>query len=210
MDWNAGETEYTYGHSMVMAREKGRIGKVSYMESLPVHTAWDLGIRDSTAIWFFQIYGVNRHIIDFEHGTGKGVFYYADLLKSKPYKYGVHGWPHDGKNRVFATGVTQQTTMAEHGLDVEIIPRTTSIYGGIEAVRKSFPLMYFDEGKCKEGIKSLDLYNKMNGHTKQDKFHSNPADALRTLCDGMERGIFFEAETVRPKIVQLPGAVDGW
>jgi hypothetical protein len=31
---------------------------------LPVHTAWDLGIGDSTAIWFAQFVGAGIRVID--------------------------------------------------------------------------------------------------------------------------------------------------
>jgi hypothetical protein len=43
-----------YADQMREARKSGRIGKVPYDESLQVYTHWDLGINDTTAIWFWQ------------------------------------------------------------------------------------------------------------------------------------------------------------
>lgn len=42
-----------YGRQIVEARQQGRIKGVYYDANIPVHTAWDLGYNDSTAIWFF-------------------------------------------------------------------------------------------------------------------------------------------------------------
>ena len=61
-----------YARQMADAEKQGRIGKVSWDPKFQVHTAWDLGIDDETAIWFFQIIGRDLAVIDFEHGSGVG------------------------------------------------------------------------------------------------------------------------------------------
>src|SRR6202008_5052623 len=43
-----------YGAAMSRAQKTGRIIKDIYDPKLPVHTAWELGFDDSTAIWFRQ------------------------------------------------------------------------------------------------------------------------------------------------------------
>jgi len=43
-----------YGKQITEVRREGRIRKVYYDTNVPVHTAWDLGYNDSTAIWLFQ------------------------------------------------------------------------------------------------------------------------------------------------------------
>ena len=57
---------------------------------------------------------------------------------------------------------------------------------GVEKVRVKFPMMYFDEEKCKEGLVALERY-KLNDSTKKGKEHSHAADSLRTLVDGLEK-----------------------
>jgi hypothetical protein len=39
-----------YGRQIVETRQQGRIRRVYYDANVPVHTAWDLGYNDSTAI----------------------------------------------------------------------------------------------------------------------------------------------------------------
>src|SRR5258705_107949 len=43
-----------YGKLMAQAEAEKRIGPVAHEPSLLVHTAWDLGVGDATAIWFYQ------------------------------------------------------------------------------------------------------------------------------------------------------------
>jgi len=51
---------------MADAERSGRITDVPYDPTLPVHTAWDLGVSDSTSIWFLQAHpGGKFAAIDF-------------------------------------------------------------------------------------------------------------------------------------------------
>ena len=46
-----------YAGLLDTAEREGRLGAVPHDPALPVHTAWDLGMDDATAIWFFQTTG---------------------------------------------------------------------------------------------------------------------------------------------------------
>ena len=48
--------------------------------SLPVHTAWDLGMDDSTSIWFFQLFGKEIRFVNYIENSGEGLPYYAREL----------------------------------------------------------------------------------------------------------------------------------
>ena len=60
-----------YGREIADAENAGRIGSVPVDPNLPVHTAWDLGFGDSTAIWFFQIVGKEVHVVDHYESHGQ-------------------------------------------------------------------------------------------------------------------------------------------
>ena len=47
-----------FGKEIAQAEREGRIRDLHYDPELPVHTSWDLGIGDPTAIWFWQITGM--------------------------------------------------------------------------------------------------------------------------------------------------------
>jgi hypothetical protein len=86
----------------------GRIGVAPHEPKLTVNTAWDLGMDDSTAIWFFQVEpsGLWR-VMDYYEASGEGLEHYADVLKGKGYRYGRHIGPHDIMVRELGTGKTR-------------------------------------------------------------------------------------------------------
>ena len=79
-----------------------RIGKLPDNSHLPVHTFWDIGVGDSTAIWFVRIVGEEYHVVDFYQNSGEGLRHYMKVLKDRGYTYGEHWGPHDIDNREFA------------------------------------------------------------------------------------------------------------
>lgn len=147
-----------YGVWMREALEQGRIKEIPYDSKLPVHTSWDLGFDDSTAIWFWQITVGEIRLIDYYEANGHGITHYTDCLKAKPYTYGRHWVPHDAAQELLAAGgrsIVNQ--MWDAGVKGSIIP-ATSQQNSIEAARMTLPRCWFDEGKCAQGIEALRQY----------------------------------------------------
>jgi phage terminase large subunit len=44
-----------YGKEMSQADREGRIRVVPHQPALPVHTSWDIGRKDDTAVWWYQV-----------------------------------------------------------------------------------------------------------------------------------------------------------
>ena len=72
--------------------------------SLPVSTFWDLGMNDTTAIWFVQIHGKEVRVIDHYEMSGEGLEHYVAHIMSKPYRYDKHYLPHDVQVRELSSG----------------------------------------------------------------------------------------------------------
>ena len=72
-----------YGSLMSKALAEERIKAVPYEPRLEVHTAWDLGMGDSTAIIFFQQHGNEYRIIDYYENQGEGIPHYVKILREK-------------------------------------------------------------------------------------------------------------------------------
>jgi len=174
-----------------------RIGSVPWEPSLPVTTAWDLGMADATSIWFHQRVGGENRLIDYYHHSGVGIEHYAKILFQKPYVYGEHLVPHDAMVRELGTGQTRVERGRKYGLQMRVVPRI-ALSDGINAVRSLLPTCWIDEVKCKDGIEGLRQYTKekisdsvgVNGEAlfRDKPYHnwaSHPADALRTLAVGM-------------------------
>ena len=68
---------------------------------------WDMGMRDSTTIIFFQVIGQTIRLIDCYEKQKEGLEHYIKVLESKPYSYGKHIAPHDIKVRELGTGITR-------------------------------------------------------------------------------------------------------
>lgn len=177
-----------YGVWLRKALEEGRILNIAPDNKLPVHTAWDLGYDDSTAIWFWQItYGEIR-IIDYYENSHEGIKHYCDLLKDKGYAYGNHWVPHDAANELMAAGgrsIVQQAQV--EGIKMKVVP-ATSQQNAIEAARLTIERCWFSEDKCGKGIEALKQYQfeydeekKIYGSKPRHDWSSHAADAFEII-----------------------------
>ncbi len=180
-----------YGKEMREATDAGRICPVPYEPGLPVYTAWDLGIGDTTAIWFAQFHGSQKRIIDFYEASGVGLDHYVGVLKSKPYVYGPHILPHDARVRELGSGKSRVEVLNGLGLRDIVIADSLALDDGIQAVRSFIPSAWFDADKCKRGIEALRQYQReWDEKAKAFKLRplhswaSHAADALRYLVIG--------------------------
>ena len=174
----------------------GRITAVPYNPQAQVHTAWDLGRNDQTAIWFVQRYGTGWAVIDYLVNTSVGIDWYVKELRAKPYNYGEHLMPHDAENEhlVSATGSIADTAGSMGLTGIRIVPRTASVANDINEVRQILPLCYFDKVKTEKGVDALRAYRriwdeKLRAYrdTPLHDWASDPADAFRTFAIGKPR-----------------------
>lgn len=184
-----------YGELIEDAKLNGRVGKVPYNPAFGVFTAWDIGISDDTAIWFCQIgdNGKSINVIDFLIGKGKSTADWARIIAQKPYRYDCHILPHDGRTRDRGSGKTPESFIREDTQgEVSVMDKVENVNHGIDRVRRIFPMLYFDETKCLQGLNTLSLYRRKRDPAGEDFMdkphhaHSHTADALRTLADYFE------------------------
>ena len=190
--WQASIKGAYYAKWMNEADKEGRITSVPYDPALAVHTAWDLGVGDATAIWFFQAYGRELRIIDYYEASGEGLPYYAKILQERGYVYGDHFAPHDIAVRELGSGRSRKEIALNLGIRFQVVAKQ-SIDDGIEAVRSVLPRCYFDSEKARQGIDSLIHYHKefdqKRGEFKNRPYHdwsSHASDAFRYLAVGFK------------------------
>jgi phage terminase large subunit len=179
-----------YADELRKATEEGRITRVPYNETTPVHTFWDLGWSDCTSIWFAQKVGFDYHIIDFFQDRLKKLPVYIQMLQSKGYVYGIDHLPHDGDTESLgSTSIRKQ--LEATGRKVVVLPRIENKTHGINATRSIFNRLYFDENKCADGLQHLRHYRyevDENGQWSKLPLHdenSHAADGLRTLGESI-------------------------
>jgi hypothetical protein len=178
----------------IWLRKNKRITKVPYMPSLLVHTAWDLGMNDTMAIWFYQNHGRQVHLIDYFEASGEQFAYYAKILfeEKKEYHYGEHLAPHDiAVRELGGTAKNRWGSAKKVGIHFFRVPRVQDKLDSIEAARNFFDHVWIDEEKCHKGIEHLEGYRKeWDEHlqtwkrTPLHNEHSNGADAFQTLAMG--------------------------
>jgi len=177
-----------FGKLVTKADNEKRIGSIPVEEHVGVETWWDLGIGDSTAIWFAQRVGEEVHLIDYYENSGESLAHYAEVLEDKNYNYERHIAPHDIQARELGTGKSRLEVANDLGIDFEVAPKL-EVDHGIESVRNALPHCWFDREKCKLGLDALRQYRKQwdekNQVFKNKPLHdwcSHAADAFRYGC----------------------------
>jgi phage terminase large subunit len=177
-----------YGDEMHKARTEKRICSVPYEKESLVHTVWDIGYGDSTAIWFVQKVGREVHLIDYYEDSGKDIAHYVQVLNQRGYTYGTDWLPHDAEAGELGTGKSIKEMLEGLGRSVEITPKL-SPEEGINAARMLMSRCYWDEQKTQRGIDCLTNYrwdvDKTTKELKPRPVHdwaSHGADAFRYLA----------------------------
>lgn len=148
-----------YAREMLAVRNEGRIKEIEPQDGRPVHTAWDIGVRDDTSIWWFQVIDGRPVIFDCYSASGVGVDHYAEICHAKPWKRGVDFVPHDAKVKEWGTGRTRFETMVEHKLNPHVVPLATKM-DGIQAARTTLRQAIFHPRTEEKGIAALEQYRR--------------------------------------------------
>lgn len=186
-----------FGREMLEAEQSGRIAKVDYEPELPVHTAWDIGVGDDTAIWMFQQHLGQVRVIDYYEASGYAVQHYVNRLNSLGYTFGTDYLPHDARVREWTAAdpegkaKSRIQTMIELGRTVRIVP-AQKLDDGINAARRLIPMAVFDAKRCERGLECLRQYRrewddklKVFRDTPLHDWSSHGASAWRYLALGI-------------------------
>lgn len=148
-----------YAREMVAVRRDGRISDFEPVEGKPVHTAWDIGVKDDTSIWWFQVISGRVFILDCYTASGVGVDHYAEICHAKSWQRGNDYVPHDAKVKEWGTGRTRTETMRSLGLNPVLVPMATKL-DGIQAVRSTLPKCVFHTRTEPVGMSALEQYRR--------------------------------------------------
>jgi hypothetical protein len=172
---------------MAQAEEQGRICDLPLDPSAAVHTAWDLGVRDATAIWFFQMMAGGIHVIDYYEASGVGLDHYAEVVRNKNYNVETCFVPSDAEVKEWGSGRTRIEQMQA----LQLVPRVVArhaLMDGIGAARETLARTKFDRERCRDGIEALKQYRTEFDETRKvmkpsplHDWSSHAADAFRYL-----------------------------
>ena len=171
-DWIANIEGSVYGNIIRSLEEKKQISRVAYDPALLVHTAWDLGVDDSTAIVFFQQLGNQILVIDYYENNREGLPHYIQVVKDKDYIYGDHFAPHDIEVTEFSTGKTRREVAYQLGIRFKILPKI-NLEDGIHSLKMVLPKCWFDIENTKPLIDALRHHHRKYNE-KMKMFSNNP------------------------------------
>ena len=180
-----------YGQEMRLADDEGRICELPFEPDSPVFSAWDLGYRDDTAIWFYQVVRGEIRVMDYYAVSGASIEEISNAVIAKGYRYTRHYLPHDARAKTLASGgksIVEQLAAHLGGMSKLAIVPEIGVQDGIQAVRMILPICYFDPS-CDEGLEALRQYQreydedkKTFRQTPRHDWCSHPADAFRMLA----------------------------
>ncbi len=191
-DWIANIEGAIYGEEIAKIEDKNQIARVPYDPTLPVSTAWDLGVADHSSIIFFQQKGTGVQIIDYHEERGHGLPHYIQMLEEKPYIYKDHFAPHDIDVQEFGNGKTRREIAYQLGVRFKVVPKLP-VEEGIHAVSMLLPRCWIDTDHCKNLIDALRHYhrkyidkNRMFRSKPVHDWSSHACDAMRYLAVGLQ------------------------
>jgi len=177
-----------FAKEMQSAELEGRIMKVPYDPSKPVHAVFDLGWADATAIWFIQFIGMEIHLIRYLEDTQRTISHYLSVMQTFGYVYDTLWLPHDAQNKTLASnGRSIEEIVRAAGYKVQITAKVP-VSDSINAARTVFPKCYFDREECADGLQCLRHYRydvdpdtKMFSKSPLHDQYSHGADAFRYI-----------------------------
>lgn len=199
-----------FAKEMQQAEKEGRICRVPYDATKPVHAVFDLGWSDSTAIWFLQFVGMETRLIRYIEDSQKTISYYLATLQTYGYVYDTIWLPHDAENKTLAAaGRTIDDIVRAAGFKTRIMPRVP-VLDSINAARTIFPTCYFDREHTADGLACLRHYryevDPDTGQFSRNPLHdhySHGADAFRYIA-------LMIKEPVKPKKSAQIAMATGW
>ena len=189
-----------YARHLAEARAAGQMGKLRRDKMFRVRVYADIGgtgLRADAAAWVVcQFVAREIRVLDYCEGQGQELSYYVQWLMGQGFTPDCTDifLPHDGAqgDKVFAT--SYEKALREAGYSVRVIPNQGkgAAMKRVEAARRLFPQVQFNEGACGGLLEALGWY-----HEKRDEargiglgpahdFSSHAADAFGLMCSAYQ------------------------
>jgi len=183
-----------YRKQLEKARKDNRVTSVPIENGVEVHTFWDLGRNDHTAIWFMQNVGREYRFVDYYSARFEDIEHYARVIKDKGYLYGTHWMPHDVEAQMLGMKANRKVLFEQAGVKpIEVVSRVADLMDGIAQVKQIFDSCWFDAVRCDEGIKALANYSRSYDDERDTyserpvhNWASNGSDAFRMFAQGFK------------------------
>lgn len=183
-----------FAQHLAKARAEGRIGVVAADPLMRLRTFWDIGgtgaKADACAIWVAQFVGQQIRVVDYYEAQGQPLAAHVAWLRTNGYDGCEVVLPHDGATHDKVHQVSYESALREALFPVTVVPNqgAGAAAARIEAARRLFPSIWFDEAKCEGGLASLGWYHERKddkrniGLGPEHDWSSHGADAFGLMC----------------------------
>ncbi len=189
-----------YSKHLLEARQQGRIGKVQPDPLMQVRAFWDIGFNDSTAIWVAQFVGREVRVLDYYEAQGQPLAAHLVWLRDR-WSNCLCVLPHDGAQHSNVTGMRFADHIRQAGFKAETVDNQGkgAAMKRIEALRRLFPSIWFNEDTTRAGLDALGWYHEKRDEARniglgpEHDWSSHAADAFGLMA------VAYEAPREKPK-----------
>jgi phage terminase large subunit len=183
-----------YAESLSAARKDGRIGRVRADPLLPVYSVDDIGgagaKADAYSKWIVQFVGKEIRILDHYTSQGQTLDFHVNWMRDNGWERGKIVLPHDGVNTNNVTGKRYEDHWRDAGFDVDVIPNQGrgAAMQRVQAARRVFPNIWFNEDTTEAGRESLGHYHEKRSEDRdiglgpEHDWSSHDADAFGLMA----------------------------
>ena len=161
-----------FAKALAKARLDGRIGRIAPDPLLPIKLFCDIGgtgaRSDAFAMWAVQFVNREIRILNYYEAVGQDLATHLGWCRTQGYTPAIaEFWlPHDGAQNDKVNKVSYESALRDAGYKVDVVKNqgAGAANARIEAVRRLFPLFWFNESTTSAGIDAIGWY-----HEKKDE-----------------------------------------
>jgi phage terminase large subunit len=159
-----------FARQLAQARTDGRIGRIARDDLMTTRAYWDIGgtgaKADACAIWIVQFIGHEVRVLNYYEAVGQPLASHVAWLRANGYGDALCVLPHDGATHDKVYKVSYESALREAQFSVRVVPNMGAGAANtrIEAVRRLFPQISFNESTTEPGRDALGWY-----HEKRDE-----------------------------------------
>lgn len=175
-----------YANEISEAYATRRVGYIPYDPALKVHTVWDLGFADHTAVIMAQRLRSEVRIIDYLQVTRTTIDKVIAMVMTRYYNWGYDFLPHDGFAKERKVGMSDAEILEKFGRRIKRIPNNGE-EERIKAARGVFHRICFDREKTVDLVECLKRYHRPESKDGKDaspvhNAASHGSDATGYMC----------------------------
>lgn len=187
-----------FAKHLAQAKSEGRIGNLAADPLMTIRAVWDIGgtgaKADACSIWICQFVGREIRVLDYYEALGQPLATHVNWLRSNGYGNALCILPHDGASNDKVYEVSYESALKAAGFEVIVVPNqgAGAAMMRVEAARRLFPSIWFNDEKTEAGRDALGWYHERKDEARNiglgpnHDWSSHGADAFGLMCVSYE------------------------